>query len=134
MNMPYSPRLSTYHKTVRKIELCTMKCFEIICERLHPALREAYENVGVLPGKEGILDVDVSFDRSSQKRGFSSHKGTGSVIDLLTGYPIDFEVMSTYCSKVNKAEERQYDDVWKASHVDTCQTHISGSTAVMEVD
>ena len=78
-----------------------MKCFESICERLHPAIREAYEKVGVLPGKEGLLDVDVSFDRSSQ---------------------------------VNKAEERQYDDLWKASHVKTCQTHISGSTAVMEVD
>ena len=134
MNMPYSPSLNTYHKNLKKVELGAMKCFENISERTHPAIREAYEKVGVIPDKEGILDIAVSFDGSWQKRGFSSHNGTASVIDLLTGYPIDFEVLSNYCSKCNIAEERQYDDVWKASHVENCQKNFSGSAAAMEVE
>ena len=134
MNMPHSPSLNIYHKNVKKIELGAMKCFENISERTHPAIREAHEKVGVIPEKEGLLDIAVSFDGSWQKRGFFSHNGTASVIDLLTGYPIDFEVLSTYCSKCNIAEERQYDDVWKASHVENCQKNLSGSAAAMEVE
>ena len=134
MNMPYSPSLNAYHKNLQKIELGALKCFETISERTHAVIREAYEKVGVLPDKEGILDLAVSFDGSWQKRGFSSHNGMASVIDLITGYPIDFEVLSNYCSKCNIAEEKQYEDIWKASHIESCQKNFSGSAAAMEVE
>ena len=47
----------------------------------------------------GVLDIAVSFDEEWQKRGQSSHIGIGSVIDMLTGLPIGFHVLSNFCHK-----------------------------------
>lgn len=41
--------------------------------------------------------IDVSFDGTWQRRGHVSHYGVGVVVDVLTGYVMDFYVMSTYC-------------------------------------
>ena len=134
MNMPYSPSLNAYHKNLKKIELGAMECFKKISDRTHIAIREAYEKVGVLPDEEGILDLAVSFDGSCQKRGFSSQNGMASVIDLITGFPIDFEVLSNYCGKCSMAEEKEYDDAWKTSHIASCHKNFSGSAGAMEVE
>ena len=47
-----------------------------------------------MPDDNGVLDVAISFNGSWQKRGHSSHNGIDSVIDLLTGLPIAFHVLS----------------------------------------
>ena len=47
-----------------------------------------------------------------------------SVIDLMTGYPMDFEVLFNYCKKCNIAEEKQHDHVWRASHIESCQKNF----------
>ena len=36
-----------------------------------------------MPGEDGILDVEVSFDGSWQKRGHKSHIGVGAVIEFV---------------------------------------------------
>ena len=55
------------------------------CEAIH----KSYADIGVQPDENGILDIGVSYECTWQKRGHSSHNGIGSVIDLLTGLPID---------------------------------------------
>ena len=56
------------------------------------------------------------------KSGFTSHYGIGAVIDILTGYVINFELLSTYCHirEMNKeklegtaADQRQ---AWQQQH------------------
>ena len=44
-----------------------------------------------------MLDIAVSYDGSWHLRGHSSHNGLGVEIDLLTGLPIDFQVLSNFC-------------------------------------
>ncbi|GFV43319.1 uncharacterized protein TNCV_10171 [Trichonephila clavipes] len=51
-------------------------------------LKNVYEN-----GAE-ITDLSVSFDGTWLTRGHTSLIGVGCVIDMLTGYVVDFEVMS----------------------------------------
>ena len=44
-----------------------------------------------------MLDIAVSYDESWHHRGHSFHNGLGVDIDLLTGLPIDFQVLSNFC-------------------------------------
>ncbi|GFS95886.1 uncharacterized protein TNCV_2259481 [Trichonephila clavipes] len=54
-------------------------------------IKNAYEN-----GAE-IKDLSVSFDGTWLTRGHTSLIGVGCVIDMLTGYVVDFEVMRKVC-------------------------------------
>ena len=114
--MPYSPSQNLYRKNLLKIETAATQAFQSISKRTHLAIRSAYQDIGIHPDENGNLDIAVSFDGSWQKRGFKSHNGMASVIDLLTGFIIDFEVLSNYCGKCKVAEEQSYDDDWKAKH------------------
>ena len=40
-----------------------MECSKKISERTHIAIREAYEKVGVLPDKEGILNLAMGLPK-----------------------------------------------------------------------
>ncbi|GFR91250.1 hypothetical protein ElyMa_004323400 [Elysia marginata] len=53
-----------------------------------------------------ILDITVSYDGSWLTRGRSSIIGIGCVVDVLTGYVIDFYVMSTFCQACQKTGEK----------------------------
>ncbi|GFY76923.1 uncharacterized protein TNIN_318041 [Trichonephila inaurata madagascariensis] len=46
-----------------------------------------------------IVDIGVSYDGSWLTRGHTSNIGVGCIIDLLTGFVIDYEVMSKLCGK-----------------------------------
>ncbi|GFV57006.1 uncharacterized protein TNCV_1678871 [Trichonephila clavipes] len=51
-----------------------------------------------------ITDIDVTFDGTWLTRGHSSQIGVGCVIDLLTGFVMDFEVMSKRCIECEHAK------------------------------
>ena len=80
---------------------------------MQQAIVKSYEEVGVKPDCEGILEIGVSYDGSWHKRGHSSHTGIGVVIDLLTGLPIDYEILSNFCQQCQLAqssEDEIFDD------------------------
>ncbi|GFX86164.1 uncharacterized protein TNCV_2560461 [Trichonephila clavipes] len=51
-----------------------------------------------------ITDIDVTFDGTWLTRGHSSQIGVGCVIDLLTGFVMDFEIMSKRCIECEHAK------------------------------
>ncbi len=58
-----------------------------------------------MPDKDGILDIAVSYDGTWQRRGVGGHSlynGAGPVIDLLTGLPLDYEVLCNFCHQCLK--------------------------------
>ena len=67
------------------------------------AVREAYADTdphlreAINRGENPIIDISVSFDGTWQKRGFTSLYGVGICIDVLTGYVVDYVVLSKYC-------------------------------------
>ncbi|KAL8589050.1 hypothetical protein ACOMHN_055063 [Nucella lapillus] len=78
----------------------------------------------------GITWVDVSFDGTWMKRGFTSHYGTG--------YVLDFEVFSTYChtcetnkEKLEGMEEVEQEE-WMEAHAAECSINHEGSVKAME--
>ena len=70
---------------------------------------------GEHPDEKGILNIAASFDRSRQKRGFTSHNGIATVIDLLIGHSTDFDILSDLCAKCKAAEEEEDDVEWKTN-------------------
>ena len=66
-------------------------------------IREAYADIDpdiaelLMEDKEAVINIQVSFDGTWQKRGFTSNYGIGVCIDILTGLVIDYEVLSLYC-------------------------------------
>ena len=54
---------------------------------------------GVFPHDECVFDLAASLDGAWQHGGHSSHTGTGRIIDLSTGLPIDYVVISNFCFK-----------------------------------
>ena len=134
MNMPHCLSQRGYTKNLEKIENASLKVFETIVSKSRHSIVKAYKEIGVVPDKDGILDISVSFDGTWQKRGYSSHNGVASVIDMLTGFPIDFEVLSNYCNKCKIAEGLPDDPEWKEKHKANCPKNFDGTSNAMEVE
>lgn len=86
----------------------------------------------------GITNIAVTFDGTWLTRGHTSQIGIGCVIDMLTGYVVDFQVMSKYCkecelakNKLNKSSKEF--EIWYEEHKDSCSINHSGSSGSMEV-
>ena len=82
--------------------------------------------------------ADVTFDGTWHKRGFSSLYGVAAVIDVLTGYVLDFEVLSKFCHvcAANECRLRQMSErereAWFDNHIASCSINYEGSSKAME--
>ncbi|GFW50282.1 uncharacterized protein TNCV_4696982 [Trichonephila clavipes] len=66
---------------------------ETLQSEVHSEVSKSYEAPTDVP----VVDISVSFDGSWLTRGHTSLIGIVGVIDILTGYVIDFEVMCKEC-------------------------------------
>ncbi|GFV77451.1 uncharacterized protein TNCV_1069801 [Trichonephila clavipes] len=84
-----------------------------------------------------ITDIDVTFDCTWLTQGHSSQIGVGCVIDLLTGFVMDFEIMSKRCiecehAKSGLGENSAEFHVWYEGHISSCAINHVGSSCAME--
>ncbi|GFV82766.1 uncharacterized protein TNCV_4147341 [Trichonephila clavipes] len=68
-----------------------------------------------------------------------SNNGVGCVIDLLTGFVIDYEVMSKRCGECEQTKFAPEEDsaefrIWYEGHQDVCSATHVGSSDAMEVN
>ncbi|GFT90532.1 uncharacterized protein TNCV_1663791 [Trichonephila clavipes] len=63
-------------------------------EMSRQATKEAHVKVDASLKNQEIIDVNVSYDGTWQKRGHTSNLGLGIIIDILSGLVLDFEVLS----------------------------------------
>ena len=94
----------------------------------------SYPDLGVYKNIGGVLDIALSCDESWQKCGYTSHKCVASVIDLVTGLPIDFEVLSNYCSKCTILASKENNDNSVQKHAASCSKNFDGSYGAMEIE
>ena len=134
MDMPFIPSQDTYTKMHNRMEKAATATFKSISQQSRDIIANAYEEIGVHEDEHGILDIAVSYDGTWQKRGHTSHNGAAAVIDLLTGLPIDYEVLSNYCSKCTNEDDEAADPEWKARHAESCSRNFDGSAGSMEVE
>ena len=134
MNIAHFLSKNGYQKAQKKLEEASKQAFKKISEESVQAIFQSYAEDGIQPGEDGILDVAVSFDGSWQKRGHSPHNGIADVIELNTGLPIDYEVLSNFCIKCKIAENGEPNDEWKAKHAENCPKNFHGTSNAMEVE
>ncbi|GFV14620.1 uncharacterized protein TNCV_1775711 [Trichonephila clavipes] len=84
-----------------------------------------------------ITDIDVTFDGTWLTRGHSSQIGVGCVIDLLTGFVMDFEIMPKRCiecehAKSGLGENSAEFHVWYESRISSCAINHVESSCAME--
>ncbi|GFS99374.1 uncharacterized protein TNCV_1601791 [Trichonephila clavipes] len=84
-----------------------------------------------------ITDINVTFDGTWLTRGHSSQIGVGCVIDLLTGFVMNFEIMSKRCIECENAKSGLGENsaefhVWYEGHISSCAFNHIGSSWAME--
>ncbi len=134
MNLPYSLSNDAYKTGHKRIEESSTKVFSDIAAKSRVAIEKAYSELGVYPDDDGVLNVAVSYDGSWQKRGFSSHNGMGSVIELVTGLPLDYEVLSNFCFKCKALDNKEPSQEWMKKHKENCPKNFDGSASAMEAE
>ena len=112
MNMPYHRSQDGYTSIHEKLNSASTLSFKDIQRKSIAVVVSAYAETGVYPDANGVLDVAVSFDGAWQRCGHASYNGFPSVIDLLTGQPIDYDVLCNSCFKC-KANGDSEDRAWK---------------------
>ena len=134
MNMPFYFSQNTYNKINGKLNIASKETFNEIRQQSVVAVRDAYREIGVVPDDNGILDVAVSFDGAWHRRGHSSHNGLASVIDMVTGLPLDHVVLCNFCHKCAAAASQPNDPSWERKHLEDCPKNFNGSSNAMEVE
>uniref|UniRef100_A0A2C9JZT0 Mutator-like transposase domain-containing protein n=1 Tax=Biomphalaria glabrata TaxID=6526 RepID=A0A2C9JZT0_BIOGL len=100
--------------------------------------KEHAKNSNSALSDDDILDIAVSFDGTWMTRGHKSMIGVSCVIDVLTGYVIDFEVLSSFCQTCSttgtrlKAQSPALYKEWFESHKPDCDINYTGSSGMME--
>ncbi|GFV99802.1 uncharacterized protein TNCV_5081621 [Trichonephila clavipes] len=88
MDLPSSRTSNIYIKKLCKsLVRSTVKSLNDVRSQV----KSAYQS------NSAITDIDVTFDGTWLTRGHSSQIGVACVIDLLTGFVMDFEIMSKRC-------------------------------------
>ncbi|GFV78992.1 uncharacterized protein TNCV_4347511 [Trichonephila clavipes] len=80
-----------------------------------------------------IVDIGVSYDRSWLTSGHTSNIGVGCVIDLLTGFVIEYAVMSKRCGECEQTKFALEEDstefrIWYEGYQYVCSAIHVGSS------
>ncbi|GFX92669.1 uncharacterized protein TNCV_4087741 [Trichonephila clavipes] len=124
---------TTYGKCARRLDNAYTLASENIFAEIHREIKNVYEN-----GAE-ITDLSVSFDGTWLTRGHTSLIGVGCVIDMLTGYVVDFEWMSKVCRHCSVAKNKLGQSsaefsIWYEGHKSECDINHLGSSTSMEME
>ncbi|GFS90715.1 uncharacterized protein TNCV_3771381 [Trichonephila clavipes] len=127
MDLPSSRTFNIYIKKLCKsLVRSTVKSLNDVRSQV----KSAYQS------NSAITDIDVTFDGTWLTRGHSSQIGVGCVIDLLTGFVMDFEIMSKHCiecehAKSGLGENSAKFHVWYEGHISSCAINRVGSSCAM---
>ena len=111
-----------------------------ILEKSREHLIKFYKDILGREAEDGILDIEVTYDGSWQKRGHNSNMFVGAVIDANIGYVIDYVTLCKVCVncdakktlvKKGKMTSEEFSD-WHANH--DCDINYKGSSGGMEVE
>ncbi|CAF1158109.1 unnamed protein product [Rotaria sordida] len=85
--------------------------------------------------KDEIMDITISLDGTWKTRGHTSKYGVVFIIDVQSGYCIDYEVLSLNCEVCNLKKtklKKEAFNKWYKSHQKYCYKNYSGSSKSME--
>lgn len=104
---------------------------------VHETVREVHTSqVGVAHNSDAF-DVGVAYDGTWMTRGHKSHIQAGFVIEMSTGFVLDFDIISNFCKACSTNKKKKKDDfeAWKeTTHAGKCQANFDGLSGRMEAE
>ena len=137
MNLPRPMHLKTWQLHQKNYHAGACRAANSHFQEAAQHVRDAYSEMGVgEPDADGCLDISVSFDGSWHKRGRTSNNGIATVIDIITGLILDYEVLSKYCHacEIGPAEDAPEYEEWWHQHEATCEKNCATSSQAMETE
>ncbi|GFY02775.1 uncharacterized protein TNCV_3506551 [Trichonephila clavipes] len=136
LNMPLMSS-KTFNEIKCYINSAYSLASQTVLNYVHNSVQNAYRKLDQ-NGSNTVTDIAVSFDGTWLTRGHTSQIGIGCVVDTLTGYVIDYEIMSKYCptcisAKNELGETTAEYDVWYSGHKNSCQINHVGTSGAMEM-
>nr|XP_053646534.1 uncharacterized protein LOC128698353 [Cherax quadricarinatus] len=130
----------TFRKFTRFItERAVAECGKILQESRENVITEYTKN-GILPGDNGILDVNVTCNVTWQSRGFHSKMGLFVVTEADTGLILDYHILTKYCNRCSslytlyngKKITAAFFLLQRAKHEPFCKVNEQVNSGVME--
>ncbi|GFV26313.1 uncharacterized protein TNCV_4029561 [Trichonephila clavipes] len=123
------PRLSktAYTNHENKLMLVNSEVSELSMQKA------ASELLVLHPTKNKIVECDISFDGTWERRCYSSMNGCVATLSVDTGKVLDIEIMSSYCPtcrKISKIPRSIESETFAADHV--CHSNFQGPALKME--
>ena len=134
LNLPLPITSASYFAMLGKLATACSTALEACFRIIRNIVKAEYLKLDRRSTDVDTVDIAVSYDGAWQKRGHTSRNGVFVAIDVLTGYVVDFEVMSNYCQvceKGPKKDDSDYDEFWKKRQ-DACEKIHDCSSGAME--
>ena len=96
MNVPQPMYLRTFKRITNEVWLASRQAMQDCFKSAIKTVRNLYAAKDPTI-TDTIIDISVSYDGSWHRRGYSSHFGVDTIIELQTGLVIDTHVMSNHC-------------------------------------
>ena len=132
-----------HHKTYKQIGMEVRDAAKAAAEeamsRSAEVVRERYKSGMYFSDQvstSGVQVVDISYDGTWHKRGYSSHYGVGVVVDIDSGLILDTHTVSNYCRGCEKAppSDSASFTAWNETHKKSCNKNFDGTSNAMEVE
>ncbi|XP_067944011.1 uncharacterized protein [Watersipora subatra] len=136
LNLSLPIHRTSYFAKLGKLATACSTALEEHFRIIRNIVKEEYIKLEELSADTDKVDIAVSYDGTWQKRGYSSHNGVFVAIDILTGYVVDFQVMSNLCQVCDKGPRKDdsgYDEFWE-KHREVCKKNHDGSSGAMEME
>lgn len=96
------------------------------------------QDATVVQSTDRKIDVGVGYDGTWMTRGHKSHIQAGFVIEMATGFVLDFDIISNYCKScsVNKKKKSKENfEAWQETvHAGKCEANFDGLSGRMEAE
>ena len=135
MNIPKPMHVKTYQTIAKQVWRASNRALQVCYQKAASQIRSHYMAKDPTLTDDSVIDITIGYDGTWHRRGYSSHHGVGSAIDLETGLVIDSEVLCNYCHGC-KSKPKPDDpalQTWLENHSSSCQRNHDGSSASMEL-
>ena len=135
LDVPQPMHLKTFQRINGEVHDAADLAVEECLARSAKAIREYYVRLDDTLTNDDTIPLVVSYDGTWHKRGHSSHHGIGVIIEVHTGFVLDYHIISTYCQGCANGP-KQNDPLyaaWLLKHTASCQKNYEGSAPSMEV-
>ena len=128
-----------FYKIKSEVQKTTDDTYQKYKTATAEAVFKHYEEEGVEPCEDGVLNVAVSCDGTWLTRGHKSLFGAAFIVEADTGLVLDYDVMSKFCMKCVQIKAKYKNDQEKlvekvSEHKETgeCKINYEGTAGGME--